>query len=113
MDMDPCSPHIGGTAAHIHGTHPRWERDQSEPGGEETVEPMADRMSVGEAAAQLVQLADEMAGTRRAVAVVRDGQPVMALVSWELYESIVQALNVLNDPRVMAAVRQMGQGADS
>lgn len=72
---------------------------------------MDGRLSVGEAAAQLEHLADEMARTRRAVAVTRnDGQPVMALVSWELYESIVQTLSVLSDPRVIAAVRQVERG---
>lgn len=71
---------------------------------------MSESLSVEEARERLVALADEMARRREAVAITRDGQPVMALVSWELYESIVQTLSVLNDPRVLAALREVGQG---
>ena len=74
---------------------------------------MSETLSVEEARERLAALAEEMARSRTAVAITRDGQPVMALVSWELYESIVQTLSVLNDPRVIAALRETEQRPDS
>lgn len=74
---------------------------------------MSETLSVEEARERLAALAGKMARTRDAVAITRDGQPVMALVSWELYESIVQTLSVLNDPRVIAALREVAQGPHS
>ena len=41
-----------------------------------------------------------------AVAVTRRGKPVLALLSWDLYESIVETLEILGDEKMMAALRQ-------
>lgn len=39
------------------------------------------------------------------VAVTRNGAPVMALLSWELYESISETLEVLADPVLVEKLR--------
>ncbi len=41
-----------------------------------------------------------------AVAVTRRGKPVLAVMSWDLYESIVETLEILGDEKMMAALRQ-------
>lgn len=41
-----------------------------------------------------------------AVAVTRRGKPVLALMPWELYESILETLEILADPDLMAALRR-------
>ncbi len=41
-----------------------------------------------------------------AVAVTRRGRPVLAIVSWDLYESIIETLEILGDEKAMAALRQ-------
>lgn len=44
-------------------------------------------------------------GPERTVTITRRGQPVLAVISWELYESIVETLDVLSEPELVAALR--------
>jgi antitoxin YefM len=41
-----------------------------------------------------------------AVTVTRHGKPVMAILPWELYESIMETLEIMGDAELMAAFRQ-------
>jgi len=41
-----------------------------------------------------------------AVAVTRRGKPVLALMSWEMYESLIETMEILGDEKTMAAFRQ-------
>jgi PHD/YefM family antitoxin component YafN of YafNO toxin-antitoxin module len=41
-----------------------------------------------------------------AVAVTRRGKPVLAVMSWNLYESIVETLEIMADKKLMAAIRK-------
>jgi PHD/YefM family antitoxin component YafN of YafNO toxin-antitoxin module len=41
-----------------------------------------------------------------AVAVTRRGKPVLAVMSWDLYEAITETLEVLGDQKLMAALRR-------
>ncbi len=47
-----------------------------------------------------------------AVAVTRRGKPVLALMTWDLYESIVETLEVMGDEELMAALREGLKQAD-
>jgi hypothetical protein len=52
--------------------------------------------------------------TRNAVAVACENQePVMPPVCWDLYQTMVQTLSVLNDLRVIAALRQVEWSKDA
>lgn len=42
----------------------------------------------------------------QAVAITRRGKPVLAVLSWELYESIIETMEILGDEELMAALRQ-------
>ncbi len=41
-----------------------------------------------------------------AVAVTRRGKPVLAVMPWELYESLVETLEILGDAKAMAELRR-------
>ena len=69
--------------------------------------PAAKTMTITSARQRLTGLAEELArGETRSVAITRRGQPVLALMPWELYESIVETLEILGDEELMASLRQ-------
>lgn len=41
-----------------------------------------------------------------AIAITRRGKPVLAVMSWDLYESIVETLEIMSDEAQMASLRQ-------
>jgi prevent-host-death family protein len=47
-----------------------------------------------------------------AIAVTRRGKPVLAIMPWELYEAIVETLEIMEDEELMAALRQSIKEAD-
>lgn len=40
------------------------------------------------------------------MAVTRRGQPVLAVMPWELYQSVAEALEIMGDEDLMAALRK-------
>ncbi|MGH8058439.1 MAG: type II toxin-antitoxin system Phd/YefM family antitoxin [Candidatus Entotheonellia bacterium] len=71
-------------------------------------------MSMVEARNKLTSLPEAFAHDPEleAVAVTRRGQPVLAVMPWELYEAIIETLEVMGDPELMAALRQSLQEAE-
>jgi prevent-host-death family protein len=64
-------------------------------------------MSVTEVRNRLLELADEVAkDPSRAITVTRRGRPVMALLSSELYESLMETIEILGDERLSARLRR-------
>jgi prevent-host-death family protein len=55
---------------------------------------------------ELTSLPERLAEEPGAVAVTRRGKPVLAILPWELYESIVETLEILGDEALMGALRQ-------
>ena len=41
-----------------------------------------------------------------AIAITRRGKPVLAVMSWDLYESVTETMEVLGDEKLMAALRR-------
>ncbi len=41
-----------------------------------------------------------------AITVTRHGKPIMAILPWELYESIMETLEIMGDEELMAAIRE-------
>ena len=62
-------------------------------------------MSISEARKVLTTLTDEMSASSPAIAITRRGKPVLALMNWELYEAIVETLEVMADVETMEALR--------
>ena len=55
---------------------------------------------------RLTSLPEELAEEPGAIAVTRRGEPVLAILPWDLYESIMETLEILSDEELMAALRQ-------
>jgi len=65
-------------------------------------------LAIVEARKRLTKLPEELARHPEigAVKITRRGKPVLAVMSWDLYESIAETLDVMSDPEMMAAFRQ-------
>lgn len=63
-------------------------------------------LSITEARDELTSLPERLAEEPGAVAITRRGEPVLALMPWELYESIIETLEVLGDKDLMAALNR-------
>ena len=63
-------------------------------------------LTITEARRVLLDLPERLQKSRgRAVGVTRRGRPVLAILPWEFYESLVETLDVLGDPEAVAALR--------
>ena len=69
---------------------------------------MSRTLSMAEARNKLTQLPDEFEQdtSNSAVTVTRHGRPVLAIMPYELYDSIVETLEVMSDPELVVALRQ-------
>lgn len=67
---------------------------------------MAEEIPITQAREQLTSLPARLAEKPGAVAVTRRGKPVLAVMPWELYEAIVETLEVMGDEELMAALRR-------
>ena len=64
------------------------------------------QLTISEARKEFVDLPEKLAREHEhAVIVTRRGQPVLAVLPWESYESIVETLEVLSEPELMAELR--------
>ena len=55
---------------------------------------------------ELTSLPEQLTHTHETVTVTRRGKPVLAILPWEEYEALVETLDVLSDPELMATLRQ-------
>jgi prevent-host-death family protein len=67
---------------------------------------MLKAIPITEARDELTSLPDRLASQHEAVAVTRRGKPVLAIMPWDLYESLVETLEILGDKNLMAALRK-------
>src|SRR5260370_41749014 len=65
-------------------------------------------LAMAEARKRLPKLADTLEKHPEigAVKITRRGKPVLAVLSWDLYESVVETMEIMSDPEMMAAFRQ-------
>ena len=62
-------------------------------------------LTITQARRALLDLPEQLAkAPDKAISVTRRGRPVLAVMPWELYESIVETLEVLSDPAATAAL---------
>ena len=54
----------------------------------------------------LTQLPERLTAENGAIALTRYNKPVLAVMSWDLFESIVETLEIMGDPEIMAALRR-------
>jgi antitoxin YefM len=62
--------------------------------------------SISEIREEITKLPEQFDQEPKAVTVTRHGRPVMAILPWELYESLVETLEVMSDAELMTAFRQ-------
>jgi prevent-host-death family protein len=67
---------------------------------------MISELPITEVRRELTSLPEKMAEDLVAIAVTRRGKPVLAIMPWELYESLVEMLEIMGDQETMAALRQ-------
>lgn len=63
-------------------------------------------LTITEAREQLTSLPEELDRHPGAVAVTRRGKPVLAVMPWDVYESIIETLEIMGDEALMADLRQ-------
>lgn len=68
---------------------------------------METSLPIAEARKRFTHLPDEFAREPGlTIQVTRHGTPVMAVMSWDVYESIVETLEIMSDPETLAALRK-------
>ena len=74
---------------------------------------MTETLSMMEARAKLTGLPEEFERSPEtgAVTVTRRGKPVLAVMPWELFDSITETLEILSDEKLMKALRKSLQEA--
>lgn len=61
---------------------------------------------ITEARHELTSLPERLAKEPTAVTVTRRGKPVLAIMPWEFYESIMETLEIMGDEDFMKSLRQ-------
>lgn len=65
------------------------------------------RLTITEARKAFLDLPEQLAkDPEHALSVTRHGEPVLAVLSWELFESITETLEILGDPDLVAGLRK-------
>lgn len=69
---------------------------------------MPKTLTISQARSRLLNLAQELEAKPQegAVTITKRGKPVLALMNWELYESIMETLEIMSDEKLLAAVRR-------
>jgi antitoxin YefM len=63
------------------------------------------QIPISEARQILNTMPEALAKEPGTIAVTKRGKPVLAVLPWDLYESLVETMEVLGDPELMSAVR--------
>jgi len=63
-------------------------------------------LPITEAREELTALPDRLNESHEAITVTRHGKPVLAILAWEEYETLVETLEVLSDKDLMTTLRQ-------
>ncbi|MHB0867324.1 MAG: type II toxin-antitoxin system Phd/YefM family antitoxin [Thermoleophilia bacterium] len=65
-----------------------------------------DYLSITEARRALPSLPDRLRDAPGAIAVTKREKPVLAIMPWDLYESIMETLEIMGDAELMDALRR-------
>jgi len=72
--------------------------------------PVSRAIPITAARDQLTHLPEEFESRRiTSIAVTRRGEPVLAILSWELYASLLETLEILADKDLTATLRECAQ----
>lgn len=62
--------------------------------------------TITEARKHLLELPDELSGAEEAMVLTKRGEPVLALMPWELYDSIRETLEIMADDDLLEALKE-------
>jgi antitoxin YefM len=72
------------------------------------------QLSISEAREKLTKLANQLNEDHEAVEVTNRGKPVLAILSWELYEALEETVEILGNEEIQSqlkeSIRDMKQG---
>lgn len=63
-----------------------------------------EKLTITEARNRFMKLPDETPGNQ-IIAVTRRNKEVMAVMSWELYEGLLETIEILADPELMKSIK--------
>jgi PHD/YefM family antitoxin component YafN of YafNO toxin-antitoxin module len=70
-----------------------------------TKEPYMTQLTISKARSSLLDLPDRLAKLPdHTIGITRNGEPVLAVLSWDFYECLAETLDVLADPKLTAAL---------
>ena len=64
------------------------------------------KIGMNDARAALTRLPEELEAEPGVVSVTRHGRPVLAIMTWDDYEGILETFEILKDPEALADLRQ-------
>ena len=67
---------------------------------------MPEEIPITEVRSQLTSLSNRLAKRPQAVAVTRRGKPVLAILPWDLYETLTETMDIMADEESLLALRQ-------
>ncbi|MDK2956247.1 MAG: antitoxin YefM [Desulfovibrionales bacterium] len=67
---------------------------------------MEKSMNITEVRSKLTSLSDDLAMNKDTLAITKRGKPVLALMPWDIYEALVETMDVMSDPDLMQAFRE-------
>ena len=65
-----------------------------------------ENIPIVQARAMLSQLPERLSAENRAVALTRHGKPVLAVMPWDLFESIMATMEIMGDVDMMDVLRE-------
>lgn len=63
------------------------------------------KLNITEARKAFMKLSDKTEGTQ-IIAVTKRNKEVMAVMSWDLYEGLLETMEILGDPELMGDIKQ-------
>ena len=70
-----------------------------------TIFDMQEGVSLTEARAILTRLPEKLAEGQGVVPLTRHGKPVLAIMTWDLFESLTETIDILSDSELMDQLR--------
>ena len=70
-----------------------------------TIFDMQEGVSLTEARAILTRLPEKLAEGQGVVPLTRHGKPVLAIMTWDLFESLTETIDILSDSELMDHIR--------
>lgn len=65
-----------------------------------------ENIPIVKARAMLSKLPERLSAENRAAALTRHGKPVLAVMPWDLFETLMETMEIMGDAEMMDALRQ-------